>query len=146
MPGRTALAEERERVGDDAPGAGHRLDLGGGLAFDHWCVEAVSRTSCTSAKTASIGSLGVDTYEYAFRAVVLDDRLGPLVEDLEPVPDDLRGVVRAPLLESAHVEPLDGELVGNLEEEDGRELAVDLLEGPVERLRLRRPSAESRRG
>ena len=74
---------------------------------------------------------------YASRAVVLDDRLGPLVEDLEPVPDRSRGVVRAPLLESAHVEPLDGDIVGNLEEENGRELTVDLLEGPVERLRLR---------
>jgi hypothetical protein len=66
---------------------------------------------CTSAKTRR-WALGVDTYEYASRAVVLDDRLGRLVEDLEPVPDDLRGVVGRALLEGAHVQPLDGELVG----------------------------------
>src|SRR4029078_212018 len=81
-------------------------------------------------------ALGVDTYEYAFRTVVLDDRLGRLVEDLEAVPDDLRGVVGAPLLEGAPVQPLDGELVRHLEEEDGQELAVDLLQHAVEGLGL----------
>src|SRR6185312_11669197 len=81
-------------------------------------------------------ALGVDTYEYAFRAVVLDDRLGRLVEDLEAVPDDLRGVVGAPFLQGAHVQPLDGELVRHLEVEDGQELPIDLLEHAVEGLGL----------
>src|SRR4029453_41820 len=67
------------------------------------------------------GTLGVDTYEYAFRAVVLDEGLGLLVEGLEAVPDDLRSVIRAPLLKSAHMEPLDGELVRHPEVEDGEE-------------------------
>ena len=81
------------------------------LRIDHWRVEARLEDFLYLGEDVVDGSLGVDTYEYASRAVVLDDRLGLLVEDLEPVPDDLGGVVRAPLLESAHVEPLDGELV-----------------------------------
>ena len=49
------LAHERERVGDDAAGLGHRLDLGRGLADDHEATRAWSRASWISAKTSSSG-------------------------------------------------------------------------------------------
>ena len=34
-PGAKVLGDELERLGDDGAGAGHALDLGGGLSDDH---------------------------------------------------------------------------------------------------------------
>ncbi len=80
--------------------------------------------------------LAVQRDQLAERAVVLDDRLGLLVVDAEPLGDHVRRVVGAVLLGRAHEHPLRRHLVAQVEEEDGIELPADLGERLVERLGL----------
>src|SRR6185503_11869447 len=70
------------------------------------------------------------------RAVALDHRLCLLVVDREPAPDRLWSVVVAALVERPAADPLDGELVREVEEEHGVEPAADLGQHPVESVRL----------
>ena len=55
---------------------------------------------------------------------------------LEPALDRLVGVVGAALELGAPAQPLEGDLVRNLESEDDTEVSADLAEHPVERLGL----------
>src|SRR5581483_956186 len=90
------------------------------------------------------GPVGVDPdHVPPRRAVVVDERSGLLVVELEPAPDRLRRVVRAVLLRGALHHPLDqGTPVGNLELEHDVQGAVELAEQLVERLRLRHRAGE----
>ena len=145
-PGLDALLEQRQRLGDDAAGAGHRLDLGFGLADDHSAPSSGATWSSaaeTSAQTSSIDALAVQRHELAGRAVVLDDRLGLRVVDLEALRDHVARVVEAVLDLGALERALHPDLVRDVEEEDRVEPAADAAEHRVERLRLREVAREA---
>ena len=74
--------------------------------------------------------------EDAAEAVVLDQRLGLLVVELQPRPNRLGRVVDPAFVVSAPRQALDAHLFGKLELEDDVERPLDLLEHRVERLGL----------
>src|SRR5436190_13736596 len=74
------------------------------------------------------GSVSLHPDDDPLRAVVLDERLGLAVIDLEPARDHVGRVVLAALLLRALEQPLHAGLVGDLELEDDRELARDLAQ------------------
>jgi hypothetical protein len=82
-------------------------------------------------------TLGVHLYELAARAVVVDDRLGLPVIGRESLLDCVGLVVGAAFELRPLRQPLTGQIVGQLEQQDDRERLVDLLEQRVERLGLR---------
>ena len=84
----------------------------------------------------------MDPDEDPLRPVVLDDRLGLPVEDVEPVPDHLRRVVASSLCNRPPVQPVDRDVVGDLEVEHDGHAALELVEQPVESLRLRQRPRE----
>src|SRR5207253_444766 len=88
-------------------------------------------------------AVSVDRDEDAQGAVVLDQRLRLAVIELQPGADRLRRVVRAPLFPGALEQPLDADLVRDLEREDDRQLAADLPQHRVERIGLGRRSRKA---
>ena len=141
------LLQQRERVGDDLAGARHRLDLGLRLADDHAGrpLEPVEGVADLLPDLLD-RRRAVDRRDLVAGAVPLDERRRQGVVVLEPAVDRLRRVVGAALDPGALEHPLDGDVVGHLEHEHGVELAADLAQHRVERLRLGEVCAGSRRG
>ena len=95
------LLHQRERAGDDLAGARHQLDLVRALANDHARASHLLERLLDLDPHLVDGALGVQRHELARRAVVLDDRLGLRVVDLESPGDRLGRVVGAALLARA---------------------------------------------
>src|SRR5262249_47803110 len=81
-------------------------------------------------------ALGVQGHEPPRHAVVLDDRLRPLVVGAQTVGDHLGCVVAAVLLDGAPEQAPDGDVVGEVQEEDRVEPAAELGKQYVHSLRL----------
>ena len=97
--GADVLAQQRERRRDDLAGGGHQLDLGRRLADDHAAPlrDALERLDDLRPHLVA-RAVAVDADDDATRQVVADQRRRLAVEDLEPLGDRLRAVVRAALL------------------------------------------------
>ena len=134
-PARTFSPIRARRRGDDLAGAGHRLDLGLGLADDH---SLASSTDLISANTSSTEPSACSAdHVAACGAVVLDERGGLAVVDLEALADRVGRVVAAAFLDRAPGDPLDQNLaVGDLKLEDDVEVTAETVKQLVERLRL----------
>ena len=141
-PGLDLLADVRDRLGDDAAGSGHLLDLLRRLADDH-LAPTVSKAPCDLCEDVLDRPARVQRHELACRPVVLDDRLGLLVVDREPAADRLRRVVGPSLLVGTAERARPRRLVVEVEEEDHVEPAADLAQHLVERLGLREVAREA---
>ena len=143
--GLDALSDVRDRLRDERARAGDAVDLGRALADDHAAAPSSrsSSASSISVETSSIDRICVQGHELARRAVPLDDGLGLLVVDREPAGDRVGRVVLATLVERTTADPLDRELVREVEEEDGVERPRDVREHLVERFRLREVAREA---
>src|SRR5216684_6031534 len=81
-------------------------------------------------------TVAADRDDVAARPVVLDQRLGLLVVDAQPVVDRLGRVVVAAFEPRSLEQPAARDFVRDLQREDDVELAADLPQHLVERLRL----------
>ena len=137
MPGLDPLADVGDRLRDDRSGRGDAVDLGGALPDDHAAAPSPSSSSAAAISAAtSPMERGVQRHELPGRPVALDDRLGLLVVDREAPGDRVRLVVATPLLGRPAGDPLERDLVGDVEEEHRVERAADLGEHLVELLGL----------
>ena len=143
-PGLDALTHVRDRPRDQRARGRDPDDLCGALADDHAIASSSSSSSASaiSAVTCSIVRSAWIEHELARRAIALDDRLGLLVVELEPPGDRVRRVVLAPLLPRPAAQPLDGDVVRDVEEEDRVEAPADPGQHRVERFGLREVARE----
>ena len=145
-PAPGGLTEQLERAADDQAGPPHRLDLLGRLDLDAAFAERHVSPRQLWGTTSSASKIrlrhlvdvthAVDLDQDAALAVDLDQRLGLLGVDLLATPDDLLGVVGAPVGLGPLQQPLH-ELLGVDGQDHGRvEAVAGERDHPVELLDL----------
>src|SRR5204863_4161978 len=90
-----------------------------------------------------LAAIPVDRDEISACAVVLDQRLRLTMIVVEPPLYRLVGVIRTAFDFGATAQPVERDLVGNLERERDAEVPSDVIEHRVERLRLHRRSGKA---